>query len=183
MEPGGFTAVAQGLYSESFGLQITPRRRKQASITNNVLAGLQGGTTVLNVALDAADTLQAGDGLLIDFILAKLSAAAPGLVMVQLAFAIEDTTQTKTIPIGQGTLTTLSVGAVPTAAVLSPTPPLWSAIDIGFGLNNQPAAVPATDQPLKLTLIAIANNPTGAAINLTTQLVCFYRIVRGLQEG
>lgn len=183
---GGISNVKSQLFANppEGQLQVTARRRKTATATNTIVAGTVGGTTVLNVVLDAADTLQPNDAILFDFVLAELSATATGVNLVSMAFLIEDTTQTKFIPIAQPILTVIAIPVTPPSGVITnPQPALWTSNDIGFGLESLPEPVPPVDQPLKLTLLALGQNTTAAAINLTTKLLVFYRIVRGLQEG
>lgn len=186
--PGGFTELSRQLFTTQLpALQVSPRRRKIASDTQTIPAT---GTfhTVPIALMDLADDLSApGDGLIFDLIQVNhVPAAGPGIT-VQTSFLVIEDGQNRQFAIGQPLATLPIVGKQ--AADFSQWQwgpvPLLSSIDISFGMGSglKPVGKGAPIQPLGFRLVTLFGNSSAGAIAVTSNLLVFYRVVRGLQEG
>lgn len=181
--PAGYGQLAGQLYSQSFALQVSNRRRK--NVANAAVAVPANGTAQVTstIVMDLADVLAAGDALLFDLLQLYSNAPVAGLSITQMTFAITNGAL-KAWVLGNPTVTLVQVpsGGVSNVAQLS-LGGLWTSLDIGFGLNKAPGPVAAADQPLNLDIVATYTNSTAAAINVSQSFMAFYRVVKGLQEG
>lgn len=164
-------------------LQITARRRKFATSGATSIPATGTATATATIVIDIADVLQEPDAYQFDFVLATFLAASPGITVNSLSLLILSQ-QNVVFPIANPTITLTAVPiGKPASAAAGVNPILWTSRDLNFGITQVLAALSAVQQPLNIQLQGQFANSTAGAINVTMNLFCFYRLVRGLQEG
>ncbi len=189
---GGFDQLGGSLFSGSPDLQVTARRRYGLVTTVAVPAG---GTNNFFSSLVPAvtDILQAGDGFLFDKAQVWMTAAASGVVLNSISLFVQDLRGLNAFPIGQPVATLSAIAPAPAATFdLTPTPNLWTSIDLnsvlaltttGPGIGPIPPQPFGVAQPIQFRVAGFFSNSSAGAITVTINCILFLRIVRGLQEG
>lgn len=184
---GGVSGLAQQLYAETFGLQVTPRRRLRGT-SGSISVPATGTANVPVVTPFTLDTMGVRDGVQIDLAFVLATAAAPGLTMQALSVTVDFGQGGGAIALGnlipnQPLFTNAQVSAFANfAANMTPSPALLTYTDfenLSLGaLTDQTGPV-----QLRLSVAAIVANSSAAAVNVTVQALAWIRFVRGLQEG
>lgn len=178
-------------------LQVTPRRRLFKSTT-----GLAAAAAVINFGsiVSLVDTLNPGDAILIDGCIGNFSGnqapTNPGLTLADCSLQLGDVSTNFFWQIGSPSRT-MPITPLPNRAGWATSVPivfdtpgtpsgasLWTSRDLKFVISQgNPTDLAAADQPLKFILLATFINNSAAAETCAIDLLMFYRLVRGLQEG
>lgn len=187
MQGGGVAQLAQGLFNNSFGLQVTPRRRLFKN--SGPVAVPANSTANINLVTPFSnDLIGKGDGLQFDTVLVLASAAAPGLTISALSATIDFgqgggvIVSGTTLP-NQPIFTVSNISATANfTGLLTPNPALLTfddleALSVG-GITDQTGRV-----QVRGDITAIVANSTAGAINVQILTWWWVRFVNGLQEG
>jgi hypothetical protein len=183
VQGGGIQGVAQGLFAESFGLQVTPRRRLTSKASNLIAAGATG--TIQIQTPFTADVLNANDGLLFDLIMLTVTASAIGTTVTAAEASLAGPSFSG-LPLPAQPVFTL--GGISAGSnfigLLTPSPALLTMNDLDFLFAGGAPPIPQLEPTTIAVQVALlVNNPTAGAITVTAILNAMVRIVRGLQEG
>lgn len=183
----GYAKLSEQLYSETYDLQVSPRRRLVLDVASSGIATVAGDAE-LQLALNAQDSLlNPGDGFLFDAATLLLTAPNPTFTVNGMSFVVSQKGQIVLFGLGECRATTGQVqvnGSVAFFCVLTPDPALWTLSDFNALMKGATmGSGPLTSANQPLTFKFQFNLTDSGAQLLGGRALVFYRLVRGLQEN